>query len=65
MSSIKITRAYKKSSIGSCPLSAQAMLEAIPDQIIAKLTSDELATLIDANWRLAQRSKAIALKEGC
>lgn len=65
MSSIKITRAYKKSTIGSCPLSAQAMLEAVPEQIIAKLSSDDLAALMDANWQLAQRSKAIALREGC
>ena len=65
MGQIKITRAHKKSSIGDCPLSAQAMLESIPSQIIAKLTSDDLAALMDANWQLAQRSKAIALREGC
>lgn len=63
MHSIKIKRALKLSTIGSCSGSAIAMLDAIPQSVVAALTSAQLADLIDANWRLAGASKAIAERD--
>lgn len=48
---------------GPCHASALAMLDAIPDEVIAALPARLLAQLIDANWALAQQSKAIAAAE--
>jgi hypothetical protein len=61
--SIKINRAQKLAAIGRCPGSFIAMLEAIPASAIETLNSRELAELIDANWRLAGASKAIAASD--
>ena len=63
MHTIKIKRALRLSTIGSCHYSAMAMLDAIPETVVAALTSAQIAELIDANWRLAQASKAIAERE--
>lgn len=57
---IKINRAIRKAVIGDCPASSHAMLDAIPPNIIAGLPSTQLATLIDAMWRVCELSKAIA-----
>ena len=61
--SIKIERARKLSLTGNYPASFGAMLAAIPASIVDALTSRQLAELIDANWTLAQASKAIANRE--
>lgn len=61
--SIKVNRALQSAAIGDCPRSAAAMLEAIPASVIARLTSREIAALLDANWRLALASKAQADRE--
>ncbi|MFN7002195.1 MAG: hypothetical protein ACK4NW_02050 [Roseinatronobacter sp.] len=58
--SIKVNRAVAMSQIGSHPASAQAMLAAIPRDVIDALPSRLVAALLDANWQLAQQSKAIA-----
>jgi len=55
----KINRARKIAAIGDCHASFDAMLDAIPVAVIDRLSSRELAALIDANWRLARASKAI------
>lgn len=65
----KINRAVKMSGIGTHRESVSAMLRVIPDDVIAALPARLIAQLIDANWRLAQESKAIAavdaINEGC
>jgi hypothetical protein len=58
--SIKINRAKKLAAIGSCPGSFLAMLDAIPLGVRGSLNSGQIALLLDANWRLACASKAIA-----
>lgn len=63
MHTIKIKRALKLSTIGSCHGSAHAMLAAIPQSVVTSLTSKQLAELIDANWRLAVASKVIAERD--
>lgn len=57
---IKVNRAMSLASIGAYPESARAMLRAIPHIVVAALTAKQLAALMDANWTLAQASKAIA-----
>lgn len=58
--SIKVNRALRVSGIGAHPGSASAMLAAIPEDIIDHLPARLIARLLDANWRLAGQSKAIA-----
>lgn len=60
---IKVNRALRLSQIGSNPGSASAMLAAIPSEVIQDLPARLVAQLIDANWRLAQNSKALALRD--
>lgn len=62
---IKINRAQALSTTGRYSASFAAMLEAIPLPVVVALTSRQLAALIDANWRLADASKAIATREIC
>lgn len=57
---IKVNRALRMSDIGAYPSSASAMLAAIPSSVIDRLPAREIAALLDANWRLAGKSKAIA-----
>lgn len=57
---VKINRALRRSAIGNCPASAHAMLSALPHAVVAKLSSNELALLLDALWRTAQAAKALA-----
>ncbi|GEK69788.1 hypothetical protein [Paracoccus denitrificans] len=65
----KVNRAVAMCSIGMHPESVAAMLRAIPEDVIAALPARLIAQLIDANWRLAGASKAIAaadaIREGC
>jgi hypothetical protein len=63
MMSIKIERALRKSRIGDYPSSAGAMLDAVPDTVVAALSSDQLAALLDALWHSCQLSKTIARRE--
>lgn len=58
--SIKVNRALRNSGIGAYPSSAATMLAAIPEDIIDHLPARLIAKLLDANWRLAGQSKAIA-----
>lgn len=58
--SIKVNRALALSDIGPCRASAAAMLDAIPRDVVAALPSHLIARLIDANWQMCQRTKAIA-----
>lgn len=60
---IKVNRALTMSQIGNNPASAAAMLAAIPNDVILALPSRMIAQILDANWRLAQNSKAIALRD--
>lgn len=63
MSRIKVARAKKHAKIGPYHGSFEAMLESIPSSVVASLTARQLGELIDANWRLAARSKSIGEKE--
>lgn len=65
MSQIKINRARKLSKIGATHGSFAAMLATVPAGVIAALSSAQLASLIDANWSLAQASKRIAERDAC
>jgi hypothetical protein len=47
MSSIKIAKARKKSSIGSMPMTWRVHLDAVPPSVVSRLTSSELAELLD------------------
>lgn len=60
---IKINRAMRLAEIGRYPASAAAMLRPIPAKVIASVTAKTLAAILDANWRIAQESKAIAIKD--
>ncbi|MCK5930993.1 MAG: hypothetical protein KAG89_02390 [Fulvimarina manganoxydans] len=62
---IKIRRAISMSSIGSLVETRSAMLEAIPASVLATASSRQIADLLDANWALAQRSKASAAEAAC
>ena len=57
---IKINRAARLAAIGGYRQSFAAMLDAIPSSLVSALTAQQLADLIDANWRLAGASKKIA-----
>lgn len=59
----KVNRALRLSSIGRYGASASAMLQTIPDEVIAALSARHIASILDANWGLAQMSKAIASRE--
>jgi ABC-type transporter Mla MlaB component len=61
--SIKISRALRKSAIGSCHRSSFAMLDAIPVEVVTKCDSSTLALLLDAMWSACQASKAIAASD--
>lgn len=60
---IKIARAKTLAGIGPYHRSFEAMLAAVPASVVAKLSSRQLAELIDANWCLAQSAKALAERE--
>lgn len=59
----KINRAMALAEIGSSKASAEAMLRVIPESVIAKISGQELAQLLDAMWRLSQNSKDLAETE--
>lgn len=61
--SIKLDRAAKLCDLARYPASYAAMLDAIPASIIDALTARQIAELVDANWRLAQASKALRADE--
>lgn len=58
--STKITRAIRKSTVGEFPRTFSSMLEYVPASAMAKLSSTEIAELVDAFWSCAQKSKYIA-----
>ncbi|RWR28867.1 hypothetical protein D2T31_12200 [Sinirhodobacter populi] len=60
---IKVNRAIKMSEIGAHAESAAAMLLAIPESVVEALPARLIAQLLDANWTLAQQSKAIAERD--
>lgn len=59
----KVNRALRLSAIGAHPASASAMLSAIPADVIDALPARLIAQMLDANWRLASTSKAIAARD--
>lgn len=59
--STKVKRALRMSFIGANPGSAAAMLDSIPAEVVDALPARLIALMLDANWRLAQESKVIAL----
>ena len=61
--SIKINRAQAQSKWGNNAETFSAMLGHIPASAVEKLTSAELAELVDAMMVCAQASKAIAERE--
>lgn len=63
MSTVKVNRALALASVGRNPASASDMLAAIPQAIIAALTSRQIAELMDAMWHACQRSKALAAQD--
>lgn len=60
---IKVAKAANSAKIGQCSRSLGAMLDYVPESVVAKLTSSELAEMLDAMWRACQDAKAIAGKE--
>lgn len=60
---IKIKRAMRLAVIGTCPASAEAMLDMIPADIQASLTARQIAGMMDALWRACGASKAIAAQD--
>lgn len=60
---IKVNRAVKMSMIGAHTGCVQAMLAAIPAEVIDALPARAIAKLLDGNWQLAQASKALAIRE--
>lgn len=60
---IKNTRARKLSKIGNYPSTFAAISGFIPDDVWHKLSSKDIASLVDAMQDLAQNSKAIEVKE--
>lgn len=59
----KINRVMALAEIGSSKASAEAMLRAVPESVIAKVTGQELTQRLDAMWALSQNSKAFAESE--
>jgi hypothetical protein len=60
---IKVKRALKLAEIGRYPLSASAMLRAIPHEVIEALTARLLSQMLDSCWSLAEAAKGIAIEE--
>ncbi|WP_085897976.1 hypothetical protein [Limimaricola soesokkakensis] len=44
--------------IGENRASAEALLHALPESVIARVTGHKLAELLDAMWKLSQNSRA-------
>lgn len=63
MNHIKIEKARRKSSIGSGPMTWKVHLDAVPASVIARLTSSELAELVDSMRRLTEATKAFHERE--
>lgn len=54
----KINRAMRLAEIGENSATAEALLHALPECVIARVTGHELAALLDAMWKLSENSKA-------
>ncbi len=63
MHAIKINRALRASKVGAFPGSAAAMIVHLPTSLIESLTGQQLGEMLDALWRVAGASKAIAARE--
>jgi hypothetical protein len=61
--SIKINRALEKAEVGKYPRTFEAILNSVPGPTITKLTSSELAELMDAIGAHAAVSKRLAEQE--
>lgn len=59
MHTIKINRARKLSTTGKYPESFSAMLNHIPSRLIERLTSREIADMIDALWNASLKAKEL------
>jgi len=60
---IKIEKGRKKSSIGSGPMTWRVHLDAVPPSVVGRLTSTELAELIDSMRGLTEATKAFHERE--
>lgn len=60
---IKSNRVAKLCDLACYPNSYAAMVAAIPDAVWDALPARLIAELIEANWRLAGNSKALAARE--
>lgn len=59
----KIDRAMQLAEVGEQRTTAEALLRALPESVIARVTGHELAELLDAVWKLSQNSIASAETE--
>ncbi len=60
---IKIRRAYAAAGIGGCPQSRAAMLQYLPEEVVERLPSRELARMLDALWAACQDAKALGARD--
>lgn len=65
MSQIKIKRARAAATIGRYPASFDAMLARVPADVVAALTSAQLAQMLDALADACDASKALAARDAC
>lgn len=63
MSTAKNNRVAKLCDLARYPESYRAMADAVPVAVWDALPARLIAELIEANWRLAQKSKALADRE--
>ncbi len=59
----KINRAMRLAKVGENRATAEALLRVLPESVIARVTGQELAELLDAVWKLSRNSKASAETE--
>jgi hypothetical protein len=61
--SIKTNRALSASSVGAYPQTARAMLGHLGDDLVASLTSAQLAAVLDALHAASSAAKAAAARD--
>ncbi|MCZ4260619.1 hypothetical protein O4G76_07160 [Limimaricola sp. G21655-S1] len=54
----KINRAMRLAKVGENRATAEALLRVLPESVIARVTGQELAELLDAVWKLSRNSRA-------
>ena len=63
MHSVKVSRAINKSVIGECGGSAADMLHFVPAAVVGRLSSDELAMMLNGLWSACREAKALAMAD--